>query len=76
VRSGVGGKDGAELYDHESDSSEMKNLAGSPAHAAVVARLSTLIQLRIKAATTYVPGIKRIKGPAKQPRKRPARKKS
>ena len=72
---GVDGRDGAELYDHASDPAELKNLAGSPTHAAVAARLSAQLRARIKSATTYVPGLKRIKAPAKKPKKKPARKK-
>jgi len=34
---------GAELYDHDSDPAEMKNLASDPAHAATVAELKSLL---------------------------------
>jgi len=34
---------GAELYDHDSDDAEMKNLAADPAHAATVAEMKALL---------------------------------
>jgi len=37
------GKAGSELYDHDSDAQERRNLAGDPAHAATVAELKTLL---------------------------------
>jgi uncharacterized sulfatase len=41
---GEEGKDGTELYDHQSDPGEMKNLAGDPKQAATVAELKTLVR--------------------------------
>jgi iduronate 2-sulfatase len=38
-----GGKDGIELYDHQNDPTEMKNLAGDPTQAAIVAELKALL---------------------------------
>lgn len=38
-----GGKQGVELYDHEKDPGEMKNLAGDPEHAATMAELKKLV---------------------------------
>ena len=38
-----GGAAGRELYDHENDPDEVTNLAGSPTHTAIVARLSRLL---------------------------------
>ncbi len=45
------GQQGRELYDHDADPGELKNLAGDPAHAATVAELSE--QLRAAAKTTF-----------------------
>lgn len=47
------GTQGAELYDHDTDPGELKNLAADPAHAATVAELST--QLRTAAQSTFPP---------------------
>jgi iduronate 2-sulfatase len=45
------GKEGRELYDHDSDPLEQTNLASKPEHAKTVAELST--QLQIAAKSTY-----------------------
>jgi iduronate 2-sulfatase len=41
---GEDGKDGTELYDHQSDPGEMKNLGRDPNHAATIAELKTLVR--------------------------------
>lgn len=38
------GKDGVELYDHDNDPGELKNLAADPAHAATVAELQAMLK--------------------------------
>jgi len=47
------GKSGTELYDHDADPGELKNLAGDPAHADTVAELSK--KLREAAQSTFPP---------------------
>lgn len=42
-----GGKDGVELYDHETDPQEHSNLAKDPAHAVTVARLRAMLRQRV-----------------------------
>ena len=42
------GAEGRQLYDHEADPKEMKNLAEDPAHAAVVAELSEKLRAAVK----------------------------
>jgi iduronate 2-sulfatase len=46
-----GGKQGRELYDHDSDPKELTNLADSPSHTATIAELSK--QLQQAAKTTF-----------------------
>jgi len=50
---GKDGADGAELYDHETDAVEMKNLADQAEHQETVVRLSKLLQQRISEASTH-----------------------
>jgi iduronate 2-sulfatase len=47
------GKQGRELYDHDTDPRELTNLATLPAHTATVATLSTQLQAAVK--TTFPP---------------------
>jgi iduronate 2-sulfatase len=47
------GRQGRELYDHDTDPKELKNLAGDPAHARTVAELSA--QLRAAVKGTFPP---------------------
>ena len=57
---GPDGRDGAELYDHESDPQEMVNLVERTAHAKTVAELSKLLRERTAEANRAPPGLKRI----------------
>jgi arylsulfatase A-like enzyme len=45
-----GGRQGVELYDHENDPGELKNLAGDPAYADVLTELKPLLARRIEEA--------------------------
>jgi choline-sulfatase len=42
------GKQGRELYDHDADPKELKNLATDPAHAKTIAELSTQLRAAVK----------------------------
>jgi iduronate 2-sulfatase len=44
------GNQGRELYDHDADPKEMKNLAAETAHAATVEELSTLLRKAVKSS--------------------------
>ena len=54
------GKEGAELYDHESDPEEMKNLTGRPEQADAVKRLSKQLRQRIADARRAPEGVRQI----------------
>ena len=41
-----GGKEGVELYDHDADPHEFRNLAGDPKHAETQAEMRRLLQGR------------------------------
>lgn len=47
---GDGGKHGRELYDHDQDPKELKNLAHLPAHAASVRELANQLSAAVKAS--------------------------
>lgn len=55
---GQDGQEGAELYDHQTDSAEMTNLADSAEHSQTAKRLSALLRHRIADAKTPPSGIK------------------
>jgi choline-sulfatase len=57
---GENGAEGAELYDHESDPVEMKNLAGDKEQVENVARLSKMLRERINLAKTAPKGLQQI----------------
>lgn len=58
---GPDGRDGAELYDHQSDPAEMTNLAGRHDHAETVQQLSTLLRQRIAHAVSAPQGVQQIR---------------
>ena len=58
---GDAGARGVELYDHESDPSELKNLAKSPDRGATIAELSALLRRRVAAAREAPNGVKQIR---------------
>lgn len=56
------GREGRELYDHDNDPGELKNLAADPAHAATVAELSEKVRTAAKGtfpADGITPAIKK-----------------
>lgn len=57
---GENGSEGVELYDHDSDPGEMKNLAGKPGSEEIAARLSRRLHERIAEARTAPEGVKQI----------------
>jgi len=54
------GIEGVELYDHETDPSEMKNLAAEKDHAETVAALAVRLRQRVKEAATAPKGVDQI----------------
>ncbi len=57
---GDGGSGGRELYDHQSDPAEMRNLANDPAHTETVSELSKRLRKRVSAASKPPKGVKQI----------------
>jgi len=58
---GENGNEGFELYDHESDPSELENLANEARHSHLVTELHHELQQRVKAANKKPPGVKQVK---------------
>ena len=58
---GDSGSDGKELYDHQTDPGEMKNLASDPAQNDTISELSILLKSRIETAKRSPKGIKQIR---------------
>jgi choline-sulfatase len=59
---GPEGRDGAELYDHQSDPAEMVNLAGRASHRETAAELARLLRDRVERARRPPPGVKQVRG--------------
>ncbi len=57
---GEKGKLGAELYDHQTDPAEMKNLANSKDHAQIISELAPLLRKRIAEANQKPQGVTQI----------------
>ena len=57
---GPDGVDGAELYDHQTDPQELRNLATVAEHAATVQRLARMLHQRIASATQRPDGLVQI----------------
>jgi iduronate 2-sulfatase len=68
---GENGANGTELYDHQTDSAELRNLANDPAQAAVLAELAPRLRDRIAAAKLVPAGLRQIQvgKNAKEPKK-------
>lgn len=66
---GAGGRDGAELYDHQSDPAELKNLATDAGQAETAAELSKLLHERIVQAKKVPEGLTQIIVPEDAERK-------
>ncbi len=60
---GPQGRDGVELYDHESDSAEMVNLAQQPGQGKTVSRLARMIAQRVATAQRRPDGLQQIEPP-------------
>ncbi len=58
---GPQGRNGAELYDHQSDPAEMVNLAGKPEQKQTITKLAQQLHARIKHATKAPQGLKQLK---------------
>ncbi|QDT95511.1 sulfatase [Gimesia aquarii] len=58
---GKAGKEGVELYDHNTDPAEMKNLANDPETKQLRDELSQILQARIQQANQKPKGVKQIK---------------
>jgi len=58
---GEEGRDGAELYDRQSDPQELVNLANKPEYAKTLAELSKLLKQRIQEANRKPKGVKQVR---------------
>lgn len=58
---GEAGKEGVELYDHKTDTAEMKNLSDDPGTKQLREELSQILHSRIKHANQKPKGVKQIK---------------